>query len=99
MDETGIAALIGAWGPAGVIVAALAIAYYRKDRECKQESREIQEKRVEDAKEVARTVLTIADRQNQVAADISRALEQNTHALEELRETVRDLDRRKHGGG
>lgn len=76
----------------GPVLIGLAIAYVRLQRQLHG----VQEARVADAQKVTTTLLDISKRQNEVTTELTRVLDHNTKAIEELRMTIRE-DRR-HGG-
>lgn len=82
--------LISIWGPAGVIILALAGAIVWLWRAYATS----QDARVADAQKVVTVLLDLQAKQNQLTADHTLAVEAQQTTLEELREDIRRRDAR-----
>lgn len=72
--------VLAQYGLAGVVIAALGWAYWRRTGDLQAELREVQAARVEDSKKMVQTLLDLVDKQHA--------------ALEELSEVFRSGPRR-----
>jgi len=85
----------GILGPILVAVGWYVLRLGRENRVLIQDLKEIQEKRTADAQAVTERILDVTDRFNQISQDTQIALTQNTQAIVDLKEAIRDIRTRE----